>query len=837
MENNITRFETAAKWTLWVLAALLPLWMIPRPIGVEFGREVTFGALILLAGILWMLAILTKGEARFRHSPVCYGAGFLLLVFGLSTIFSKAPMLSALFADPTAERFSTLVLGVLLMVVLGGVFRSSGEAGVSLLVLLFSGGVAGLFNLGQLYTGWTPYKLVAPFVQGLDFNVIGTVNGFSLFFAMLFIMGIGLLASNVSNSWRGWVKTLLWVSSAVFLLNLLSVNFRTSWVVLFGAGMILFGLTFKSVQKTWSGSSSFSDRRGFNMTLGILILSIVMFMVRSPVIKELNLPAEVSPALRSTLNVATSVFKESPKNILLGSGPGTFGLLWGKYKDPSINQTIFWGVRFNQGFSWVSTLVATSGLLGALALVVFMGLSLFLFLKEILALSEDNPLATSALLGFVASVIIAFVYPANFTFVLLLFFIAGLLTVLLSREKSAAVFAGDGTGMGRPKEDWGEPRQMAGGGFLKPFWTMRDISIRFEAPWAVFISSLVLIFVLSLSIGGIYLEWGKLRSALAQQIGMEKLSAGKTDEAIADLERAVRSEQNNFRNYQSLIQARTQKIRELIGRAAAGENVQQEFQTAVNTAIQETRRATDLNPQEPLIWRTQGALYELIIPFIPGSEKFAASAYSQAMELDPLNPAGWVDLGRSHLVYADRLLLALGQTNSEERKQIEQARFAALKEAETALIRASEVKPDFAPAHFLLSQTSIRLGNLQAAIRSTENAKITAPFDIGIAFQLGLLYYQASDLGKAEQEFARAVSISSNYSNARYFLGLIYDRRGETKKAIEQFENIRQFNPDNQEVKKILTNLYNGRGALSDIVPPGTPPEKRTEPPVPPAVQ
>ena len=120
-----------------------------------------------------------------------------------------------------------------------------------------------------------------------------------------------------------------------------------------------------------------------------------------------------------------------------------------------------------------------------------------------------------------------------------------------------------------------------------------------------------------------------------------------------------------------------------------------------------------------------------------------------------------------------------------------------------------------------------------SAIQATENTKITAPFDIGVAFQLGLLYYQAGDLARAQAELERAISLNENYSNARYFLGLIYDKRGDKGKAIEQFERVLALNPGNQEVQNILDNLRFGKDALLEIVPPARPPQDRIEPPVP----
>ena len=149
-----------------------------------------------------------------------------------------------------------------------------------------------------------------------------------------------------------------------------------------------------------------------------------------------------------------------------------------------------------------------------------------------------------------------------------------------------------------------------------------------------------------------------------------------------------------------------------------------------------------------------------------------------------------------------------------------------------AFDRAVDAKQDYASAHYLMAQAALRLGNVERAIKGVEGAKLAAPFDIGVAFQLGLLYYQTADFGRARGEFERAVSLNENYSNARYFLGLIYDRQNEKERAIAEFERVLQLNPGNQEVIKIIANLREGKQALSGIVPPNEAPEKRKETPV-----
>ena len=129
-----------------------------------------------------------------------------------------------------------------------------------------------------------------------------------------------------------------------------------------------------------------------------------------------------------------------------------------------------------------------------------------------------------------------------------------------------------------------------------------------------------------------------------------------------------------------------------------------------------------------------------------------------------------------------------------------------------------------------MAQTAARRGDINSAIASTEQAKLAAPLDIGIAFQLGLLYYQTNNFSRAEAELLRAISLNENYSNARYFLGLIYDRGGQRSRALEQFERIKLLNPGNSEVDIIVKNLKAGKRALQDITLPS--PEDRREPPL-----
>lgn len=820
MQGNL---DAVAKYIVYAIAAFLPLWFLPAQVGIEFGREATFGILIIAAGILWLLAVLTSGEIRFQHSLLLYAGAALLIIGGLSTAFSVSWATSLIYSDALSEKVSTLLLGILLMVLIGGVLRSKGEAVVFLVALVLAGGAAALFTAFQLLWGNSVWGWFAEFAKDRSFNVIGTMNGLALFYSALLATAIGMIVSLRIGEWKQWVRWALFASTILLAVDVLLINYRFSWIVLAGVSIVLFGLTFRNVAVSRRSAevAGMTAARGLDwrylFAIVLLVVSIFMYMFQ-PTVKQLNFPAEVSPAFKTTWKIGGSVMNEGAKQSLLGSGPGTFGLDWIKYKDPEVNKTIFWGVRFNQGFSWVSTLLSTAGIFGAVSILVFFAGALFVFARALTkerrgADDSSLMLGVGPLAGLVAVIIAAFVYPANFSLILLLFLFTGILSYVLSEKREVGEEAA------------------ASRGILPMLLDFSERHIKFDSQWMVFISSLVVIFLLSLGIAGAYFELNRVRAAVSASAGV-RLNETDTDAAAAKIEEALAFEPRNVNYANALVQVRIKRVSNLIQRAAGGENVQVEFQQEVNRANEVIQNATNFLPMEPNLWRTRGALYELIIPFIPGAEGLSFDSYRKAIEVSPLNPAAYVDFARAGLTFVDNVQLRIGSVQGADRDKLIKAREDTLNEVKSVLEKGVQVKPDFAAAHFLLSQAAIRLGDIKTAIQATENTKATAPFDIGVAFQLGLLYYQLGNLDASQAEFERAVSINKDYSNARYFLGLIYDRKNQKPAAIDQFEKIEALNPDNQEVKLILQNLRAGQGALDQIVPPATPPEQRKAPPV-----
>lgn len=197
---------------------------------------------------------------------------------------------------------------------------------------------------------------------------------------------------------------------------------------------------------------------------------------------------------------------------------------------------------------------------------------------------------------------------------------------------------------------------------------------------------------------------------------------------------------------------------------APSTEAQKNVADAVASAIAAAERATQVNPLSAANWIALAQLYEAIAPLKPDAAASVLAVYGKAASLDPVNPAIPMYIGGVHAAAgADALALASFEA-------------------------ALALKPDYLPA----------------------------------LFKLGVLHYQAGRFTKAQEVLVRAVAVSPDYANALYFLGLTYDAIGDRASALREFERVAQLNPENAEIKAIISNVRAGKSALSsgDILTP-----------------
>jgi len=627
---------------------------------------------------------------------------------------------------------------------------------------------------------------------------------------------------------KKYFSWLVWATVALMLLNLfLITNFKIIWLGLAVSMIVLLSLGMRVFGKSGGSPDRGAGIRAlggisFYLPLIVLVLSLLLFVssfqqsfmdaltggAQSQNRWSLRFPAEVSPNFRATLNIGKQSLEE---NMWLGSGPGTFIYDYSLYRDPILNlDRIFWAVKFFHGSALGTTLLATGGVLGVAVFILFVLSAFVVVLKNTLLSRKGDPLRFGIAAATVFGGVMWFLYPPTFTTSLFVFLMLGIFAALSNSESE------DGLTLG-----------------------MRTVSV--SSTSVMFIASLLSIFFVVGSIVGMYYSFQKYRADSSYSRAVAYLNkSSDTDKPLAELANAIAIDPKESKYFRLQGQVYFLRLRNLIQSQLAqfanpSPELVQDFQTNFIEAYRAAQEAQRLNPAESSNWTLVGAICETVIQVDPllCSEEFLTVMYEEAIPRDPIGPQAYLDAGRAYLIAADVLALKLSQTNNkDEITGLTEKRSEAIGKAIVHLEKSAALKPDFASSHFLLAQAYVRQNDLEGAIRKLEDTKAVAIGDVGVLFQLGFLYYQANRLDDAELQFAQAVRLNENYSNARYFLGLIYDQKGNTEAALEQFRKIADLNPGNKEVAGIVQNLESDRPALSQIVPPLPAPEERQAPPI-----
>ena len=774
LENYTGLFYKLAQWCLLALAFLLPVWFLPTTVApVEYNKVLMVSVLTFLAFIFYLAHAIKVGSVKIPYHRIFVLLAAMLFAWLVSALVANSGAALWGAGSETTSFFNvfTLFLMSLMIAMLFGEDRKLlGRFLIALssgfLVMLLCVWLLNVFNLGRFLGG--------PFTQRF-FNTIGSWNSvsFALGFFLVSIIPLLLAVSGNGSSAGRTLRLALYALFALSLLLMLVVNFTTPWIILGFFGLLL--LSYAIWRRNMSATAIIIPAM-------ILLVALCGIFFNNFIARTISVPApvEVGVSHRTTISMAAEALKE---NILFGYGPASFGYLWDKFKPLDVNKTPFWSLGFASGSSYLLTVLAEVGLLGWTLLIVFLA---FLWYFGVKALTIDTDvnlqaIVFSSFLMFSFTILMLGIYAVGYSLLALGFL--GLGALLASLRLSGQIPA-------------------------------YDILLFQEGPRG-FISALFAVFLIILSVGGLYMAGARYVGQIAYAAGIRAFSVrNNIDDAENNFLLAIRADGANdayFRAISQLYLVRAQFL--LQDRSAPQDVLGSKFRDALDKSISYAQRAINAEPRDFGNYRNLAKIYELLIQMnVAGSVDAAVAQYDEALKHSPANP----------LLFRDKATAYLADFSLKRDKN-------SLSKAKEALLKSVELKPDYAEGHFLLAQIYDAEGNVKDAIARGEAAAFLAPSDIGTLFQLGLLYYRSNRLDDAKIVFERAIEINSNYSNARYFLGLIYDRLNRKADAISEFKKILELNPDNDEVQKIISNLRAGKNALFGITPP---PEKRNEPPV-----
>lgn len=748
-------FDIATNWAVVATFALGVIALIPSVTVPFLYTKVTvlaLGSLVTL--VLFILARLTRGNVIVPPLPLLASLWLVPAAYLLSSLFSGSGMGMSFFgAELETDTFGFVLLLAVLSTLTALAFRRAGSYALFFRAAAIISAAVAAIQLLVVVVGRVAPTLIAPTT-----NLIGSFTDLGMFLGLGVV--ISLLALRlVPLAERGRRGIIAFVAVALFLIAL--VNASLIWVLVALAALALF---IEAIMRNRAHAGEEADLDGVALLLAedtdesssgsrplalpLLTLAVALFFLvgggtlGTSLASSLGVSViDVRPSWQSTFDVGSHTYASSP---LFGSGPGTFNEQWMKFRDQSLNETIFWNVDFTSGIGSIPTSFVTTGLAGALAWISFIALFLFLGLRALFVrLPQD---------AFVRFVSAASFVGALYVLAAMLFSAPGPM-VLLAGALLMGIFVSS----------------------LRYGKDARELGIIFaRSPRVGFVIVFVLTLLLLASVLAAYVVVERYLSSVAYAEAATALSGNDLEAATVAAQRSIAFAPSD-RAYQLIAGIGIVRMNQIASDTTLAQaEAQTQFQAALSTSIEAALTATRLGPNDYQNWAMLGNVYQTVVPLnIEGAYENAKTAYDQAIALNPTSPVLPYVLAQLEIAHKDP------------------------EAARAALMQAITLKRDYTQAIFLLSQLEVEQGRAREALEVAEAAAYFAPNDPVVLFQVGILRSANGNNDGATQALARAVELNPQYANARFFLAVMYAIGGKYPEAAGELEQVGTLSPEN----------------------------------------
>ncbi|OHA59310.1 MAG: hypothetical protein A2607_00555 [Candidatus Vogelbacteria bacterium RIFOXYD1_FULL_42_15] len=747
--------DNLARSLFFIIFLLFPMIVLPfSGLYLESFKYLWLSLGVVAISFFCLIKAYKNKNWRLTKNPIIYG---LLAIVGatfLTATLSESP-LNALLSFEKDSFFSILFLSTIAFLPLA-IYRVKDD----LLKFSFLLGLTSFFTallelvllLASRFLNWSIFK---------NYQGLISLSWFdrSLFFGLVVVISLVLFEFFArKKSWR--LKVLSLLPLIISMLFLVLTNYLAVWLMLAFCSLAL--IVFLIRRSGWVEMISLPA-----LILTISIVFVIFSAQTSWLSKGVNYVQqslrvnifEVRPNWSSTWAVTRMAIKTDP---LTGVGPTRFWRAWDLYKPKGVNDSPYWNTDFNYGIGFIPSMVTTGGLLGLLGWLAFLLATIFVVAKSALVFWQKPDEKNSLL-------IFSFL-PVVYLLSSLIFRIPGLVNLAL-----LFIF------LGWLMVAWKET------GIDSNEWTTgkdeKKIGFASRLSWLAFIC-LVLIFIW-LMLNLFLLLLSQRSSTLA--------SMGKFDQSVRRLELVNLLSHSDFYERQ-LVEVKFLQLSNFVNTATSSSKDNQEKFTNYFNGIKTTgEKAVKLDPNNYLNWLVLARPYAFVATLgVTGAENIANSFYQKALALNPHNPGIWLEMGR--------FSLALKKED----------------EAKDRIKKALDLKANYLGAHLVLAQIYLNNGSLNLAVKEAEDAVRSSPNDYNAWFLLGYLKYEQGKVEEATQIFSRSIQIQPDFANAKYYVGLSLDRLGQREEALSVFRELLVSNPDNQLLKKIISNLNAGRSALAE---------------------
>lgn len=759
-EKKAFDFEKLSFVILFLTIFLLPFFFVPSA-SVNFSSAKVFLLYlgVILSFVFWFVAKLKEGKFEFPKSILFIFAILVPLVYLVASLFSGSIKTSLLGGGFEIDTFITIVAFFLLFILVTLLFKSKQKLLYLYIGFFVSVILVILFQLLRLIFG-PEFLSLGVFFSPIS-SLVGKWNDLGIFFGLAIVVLLSTLEFLNITKFMKVVSYIILLLSVIFLVI---INFTTIWfaVGIFSLILFIYSLMFKSKEQIDNISENNAiTKKKFSLIPLVVFLIAIVFVISGGLFTETISSTfgisqlEARPSWQSTFEIAEKTLKESP---VLGVGPNRFSTEWLKNKPEGINSTIFWNTDFNFGISFIFSSLVTTGILGFVSWVLFIVMFLFVSLKGVFNLKEDLLKKSIVISSFFASVylwVFNILYVPDVVVLSLTFVFSGVLLASLYNDEA-----------------------------------IKKINISFskDSKMGIIVISVSVILLALTILWGVFAA-KKFISNIYFQNGMVAANVnGDVDSSEANIKTAIKFDENDL-YYRTLSQINLIKLNQISVQKDVEEKVlQEQFRNTLGKAIDNAKKAVNIDNTNYLNWLSLGNVYETVVPLrVEGAYQSAMVSYQQALKYNPESPSIYLTMARLEILNKN------------------------IKKAKDYISTSLNKKNNYTEAFFLLSQIEVDEGNIPAAISSVESASTLSPNDPTVFFYLGLLRYNNKNYNEAVTALERAVGLSPSYSNAKYFLGLSYEKVNRITDAIAQFEDVKTLNLDNKEVQQILNNLKNSK--------------------------
>jgi len=604
-------FQKIIKECLFLIVLLLPLFWSPFAFSVyNFGKHYILFVLALISFLAWSAKIALKDKAIFFNLNLLDLSVLTFLSIGiLSTVFSVDNYVSLFgsYRNFSDGLFGILSSGIFYFLIRGIQNQTDNRSrftvekllktffvsfAIVLLVAYFS--ISGLGN---------SFSINNVSIQQRVFNTVSfSLEGLSIFVSIVMVLLTGVILCSDFKFKKNFLKILLFAS--LFLLIVIDVI--PAWIVL------SIGLSFLTVLAFLTNSFK-KDMYKLLLPIFFVIISVLFIFIdlgSQNFDSFFVFPQEQYLEQGFSYEIAFNTIKEGPKNILIGSGPGTWLNDFLKNRSVTFNEeSILWTSRLNYAGNYVSSLVATMGVLGTLSYF-----SLIIFSLMGFCLSEEKKNSIPYISAIMAVLIGQFVYYQNTALMFLAWFIFGLGSVAWKDSLSKKFSI---------KESFSSER-------------MPEFNLCF---------SIILILSSLFIVSGFYFT---TKEYLADNNYVKAQKATNLNDALSYLEKSV--QQNPYRVIYRVVlsQAHLSYVYE-----ESNKPVEEQDAIIMQEKINKVFEQIDILESDFSNYVNAWEIIGVVRRDIQGMAELAIEAFERALEIDKGNPTLYSEIGKLYTILGD----------------------------------------------------------------------------------------------------------------------------------------------------------------------------------------